>query len=157
MANRSLTGIFLFHPSIPNYPKAKFPGVVVFSEIYQGMKGLWFGLHALRHVLLFFWWFPSSQDHPIPNITNAFSCPFNHTMHIIPFNLSVMDSHDSQSPAPLPDSLVRSHLKATSSQPHLPTMSSPAPKHSPTTAQEPTKATNGKSPRRSKPTMKTLR
>lgn len=30
-------GIFLFHPSIPNYPKAKFPGVVVFSEIYQGM------------------------------------------------------------------------------------------------------------------------
>jgi carboxymethylenebutenolidase len=28
--------IFLFHPSIPNYPKAKFPGVVVFSEIYQG-------------------------------------------------------------------------------------------------------------------------
>lgn len=29
-------GIFLFHPSIPNYPKAKFPGVVVFSEIYQG-------------------------------------------------------------------------------------------------------------------------
>lgn len=30
------TGIFLFHPTIPNYPKAKFPGVVVFSEIYQG-------------------------------------------------------------------------------------------------------------------------
>src|ERR1700753_1836220 len=28
-------GIFLFHPTIPNYPKAKFPGVVVFSEIYQ--------------------------------------------------------------------------------------------------------------------------
>jgi len=27
--------IFTFHPSIPNYPKAKFPGVVVFSEIYQ--------------------------------------------------------------------------------------------------------------------------
>ncbi|KAJ4286414.1 hypothetical protein N0V90_013113 [Kalmusia sp. IMI 367209] len=27
--------IFLFHPIIPNYPKAKFPGVVVFSEIYQ--------------------------------------------------------------------------------------------------------------------------
>ncbi|ERF73223.1 hypothetical protein EPUS_03064 [Endocarpon pusillum Z07020] len=27
--------IFLFHPSIPGYPKAKFPGVVVFSEIYQ--------------------------------------------------------------------------------------------------------------------------
>jgi hypothetical protein len=29
-------GIFLYVPSIPNYPKAKFPGVVVFSEIYQG-------------------------------------------------------------------------------------------------------------------------
>ncbi|KAF1952711.1 alpha/beta-hydrolase [Byssothecium circinans] len=27
--------IFVFHPTIPNYPKAKFPGVVVFSEIYQ--------------------------------------------------------------------------------------------------------------------------
>ncbi|KAG9187903.1 putative carboxymethylenebutenolidase [Alternaria panax] len=27
--------IFIFHPTIPNYPKAKFPGVVVFSEIYQ--------------------------------------------------------------------------------------------------------------------------
>ncbi|KAF2090112.1 alpha/beta-hydrolase [Saccharata proteae CBS 121410] len=27
--------IFLFHPTIPGYPKAKFPGVVVFSEIYQ--------------------------------------------------------------------------------------------------------------------------
>ena len=26
----------MFHPSIPNYPKAQFPGVVVFSEIYQG-------------------------------------------------------------------------------------------------------------------------
>ena len=23
---------------MPNYPKAKFPGVVVFSEIYQGTK-----------------------------------------------------------------------------------------------------------------------
>jgi hypothetical protein len=32
------TGIFLFHPTIPNYPKAKFPGVVVFSEIYQGQN-----------------------------------------------------------------------------------------------------------------------
>ena len=30
-------GIFLFTPTIPNYPMAKFPGVVVFSEIYQGM------------------------------------------------------------------------------------------------------------------------
>ncbi|KAK3658454.1 hypothetical protein LTR56_001865 [Elasticomyces elasticus] len=27
--------IFLFTPTIPNYPNAKFPGVVVFSEIYQ--------------------------------------------------------------------------------------------------------------------------
>ncbi|CAD1810161.1 Dienelactone hydrolase family protein [Candida parapsilosis] len=27
--------IFLFHPKIPNYPKVKFPGVVVYSEIYQ--------------------------------------------------------------------------------------------------------------------------
>ncbi|KAL7779197.1 hypothetical protein CFE70_008700 [Pyrenophora teres f. teres 0-1] len=27
--------IFIFHPTVPNYPKAKFPGVVVFSEIYQ--------------------------------------------------------------------------------------------------------------------------
>jgi len=25
----------MFHPTIPNYPKARFPGVVVFSEIYQ--------------------------------------------------------------------------------------------------------------------------
>jgi hypothetical protein len=46
-------GIFLFHPTIPGYPHAfvfsypnlkvktefhrRFPGVVVFSEIYQGM------------------------------------------------------------------------------------------------------------------------
>jgi len=27
--------IFLFHPIIPNYPNARFPGVVLFSEIYQ--------------------------------------------------------------------------------------------------------------------------
>lgn len=27
--------LFTFHPKIPNYPKAKFPGVVVYSEIYQ--------------------------------------------------------------------------------------------------------------------------
>jgi hypothetical protein len=26
----------VFHPSIPGYPHARFPGVVVFSEIYQG-------------------------------------------------------------------------------------------------------------------------
>ena len=31
------TGIYVFHPTIPGYPKARFPGVVVFSEIYQGM------------------------------------------------------------------------------------------------------------------------
>ncbi|KAI4933297.1 hypothetical protein J4E86_011567 [Alternaria arbusti] len=27
--------VFIFHPTIANYPKAKFPAVVVFSEIYQ--------------------------------------------------------------------------------------------------------------------------
>ncbi|KAL7911816.1 dienelactone hydrolase [Trichoderma velutinum] len=27
--------IFLFHPTIPQYPDAKFPGVAIFSEIYQ--------------------------------------------------------------------------------------------------------------------------
>ncbi|KAJ5478607.1 hypothetical protein N7530_004116 [Penicillium desertorum] len=27
--------IYVFHPTIPGYPKARFPGVVVFSEIYQ--------------------------------------------------------------------------------------------------------------------------
>ncbi|KAI5898117.1 alpha/beta-hydrolase [Schizophyllum commune H4-8] len=27
--------IFVFSPNVPGYPKAKFPGVVVFSEIYQ--------------------------------------------------------------------------------------------------------------------------
>ncbi|GAO50206.1 hypothetical protein G7K_4340-t2 [Saitoella complicata NRRL Y-17804] len=27
--------IYTFHPKIPGYPKAKFPGVVVYSEIYQ--------------------------------------------------------------------------------------------------------------------------
>jgi carboxymethylenebutenolidase len=31
-------GIFIFHPKIDGYPKAKFPGVVVFSEIYQGRQ-----------------------------------------------------------------------------------------------------------------------
>ncbi|KAL8934793.1 MAG: hypothetical protein Q9211_005042 [Gyalolechia sp. 1 TL-2023] len=29
--------IYLFHPKIPSYPQAQFPGVVVFSEIYQGV------------------------------------------------------------------------------------------------------------------------
>lgn len=27
--------LFVFHPVIPGYPKAKFPGVLVYSEIYQ--------------------------------------------------------------------------------------------------------------------------
>ncbi|ODQ65345.1 alpha/beta-hydrolase [Nadsonia fulvescens var. elongata DSM 6958] len=27
--------VFIYHPSIPGYPHAKFPGVVVYSEIYQ--------------------------------------------------------------------------------------------------------------------------
>ena len=27
--------LFVFHPCIPSHPKARFPGVVVFSEIYQ--------------------------------------------------------------------------------------------------------------------------
>lgn len=27
--------IFVYHPVVPNYPKAKFPGVIVYSEIYQ--------------------------------------------------------------------------------------------------------------------------
>ncbi|KAK2629906.1 hypothetical protein QTJ16_000726 [Diplocarpon rosae] len=33
--NEGSMRIFLFHPSIPNYPNARFPGVVLFSEIYQ--------------------------------------------------------------------------------------------------------------------------
>lgn len=32
------TGIFLFYPTILKFPKAKFPGVVLFSEIYQGLS-----------------------------------------------------------------------------------------------------------------------
>lgn len=31
-------GIYVFHPTIPGYPQARFPGVVVFSEIYQGRR-----------------------------------------------------------------------------------------------------------------------
>jgi len=31
-------GIYVFHPTVPGYPKARFPGVVVFSEIYQGRR-----------------------------------------------------------------------------------------------------------------------
>jgi len=27
--------VYVISPSVPNYPQAKFPGVVVFSEIYQ--------------------------------------------------------------------------------------------------------------------------
>jgi len=34
-ADRSTMRIYFFHPNIPNHPYAKFPGVVVFSEIYQ--------------------------------------------------------------------------------------------------------------------------
>lgn len=30
--------IHFFRPVIPYYPDAKFPGVVVFSEIYQGIS-----------------------------------------------------------------------------------------------------------------------
>ena len=30
-------GIYIFHPTIAGYPHAKFPGVVLFSEIYQGV------------------------------------------------------------------------------------------------------------------------
>lgn len=33
----NVTGVFLFHPKISNYPHARFPGVVLFSEIYQGI------------------------------------------------------------------------------------------------------------------------
>jgi carboxymethylenebutenolidase len=33
---KPVQGIFIFHPTIAGYPHAKFPGVVVFSEIYQG-------------------------------------------------------------------------------------------------------------------------
>lgn len=32
----NISGIYVFHPTIPGYPNARFPGVVVFSEIYQG-------------------------------------------------------------------------------------------------------------------------
>jgi dienelactone hydrolase len=42
--------IFTFHPQIPNYPKAKFPGVVVFSEIYQGKQALGCGLEMCATV-----------------------------------------------------------------------------------------------------------
>ena len=43
--------IFTFHPQIPNYPKAKFPGVVVFSEIYQGKHDLDREVVILRTVI----------------------------------------------------------------------------------------------------------
>jgi hypothetical protein len=42
--------IFTFHPQIPNYPKAKFPGVVVFSEIYQGKQTLGWKVKAYTTV-----------------------------------------------------------------------------------------------------------
>lgn len=28
--------VHIYHPKIPGYPNAKFPGVLVHSEIYQG-------------------------------------------------------------------------------------------------------------------------
>ncbi|PHH74011.1 hypothetical protein CDD82_5162 [Ophiocordyceps australis] len=34
-SKQSSMRIFLFHPTIPAYPKARFPGVCLFSEIYQ--------------------------------------------------------------------------------------------------------------------------
>jgi carboxymethylenebutenolidase len=43
--------IFTFHPQIPNYPKAKFPGVVVFSEIYQGKQALGRGVQTYATVI----------------------------------------------------------------------------------------------------------
>jgi len=36
-----IKGIFLFHPTVPGYPKARFPGVVLFAEIYQGECVRW--------------------------------------------------------------------------------------------------------------------
>ena len=44
--------IFTFHPQIPNYPKAKFPGVVVFSEIYQGEYNRCILRHTHDHDLI---------------------------------------------------------------------------------------------------------
>lgn len=41
-------GIFIFSPTIPAYPQAKFPGVVVFSEIYQGVYGRYAAAAASR-------------------------------------------------------------------------------------------------------------
>lgn len=32
--------VFIFHPVISGYPNAKFPGVIVWSEIYQGTNPL---------------------------------------------------------------------------------------------------------------------
>lgn len=55
-------GIFTFAPSIANYPHAKFPGVVVFSEIYQGrlvdvfitatLKSVEIPIYSFIHLLL---------------------------------------------------------------------------------------------------------
>ena len=36
IADSIVLGIYVFHPTIPGYPNARFPGVVIFSEIYQG-------------------------------------------------------------------------------------------------------------------------
>lgn len=35
VGGQGIMRIYIFHPSIPGFPKAKFPGVVLFSEIYQ--------------------------------------------------------------------------------------------------------------------------
>lgn len=40
-------GIYVFHPTIPGYPKARFPGVVVFSEIYQGKFDSYVGANTI--------------------------------------------------------------------------------------------------------------
>lgn len=40
-----IPGIYTYHPVIPGYSQAKFPGVVIFSEIYQGPLPLHLHLH----------------------------------------------------------------------------------------------------------------
>ena len=51
--------IYVYHPKIPNYPKVKFPGVLVYSEIYQVtgpvsrlVKGLLLHVHPVIIILL---------------------------------------------------------------------------------------------------------
>lgn len=50
--DKLVPGIYLFHPTIAGYPHAKFPGIVVFSEIYQGE------LFYLTHMTLAGPWVP---------------------------------------------------------------------------------------------------